>query len=180
MRVEYQKCVSCKGTGTRYSWDDLEYIGCSICNGQGKIRVEYYGIDKPIKKKSKCDCHKHKHQVCDICQKVTGKEKDKEPLTFNKLREVNHARCINDIRAVESWTPLEWGGALAGETGELCNLLKKLRRGEKIKKKDMAHELADIITYADLVAIALDIDLEEAVREKFNIVSKRWKSKYRL
>ena len=175
MRVKYQTCVSCKGTGTRYSWNDLEYIECSMCNGQGTIRVEYYGMDNP-----KCDCHKHKNQVCDICQKVTGKKKDKDLLTFDKLREVNHARCVQDIRPIESWTPLEWGGALAGETGELCNLLKKLRRGEKIKKSDMAHELADIITYADLVAIALDIDLGEAVREKFNIVSKRWKSKYRL
>ena len=102
------------------------------------------------------------------------------PLSFAKLREVNSARCSKDIRALDSWTPLEWGGALAGETGELCNFLKKMRRGEKIDKKDLAHELADIITYADLLAATLDIDLGEAVKEKFNIVSKRWNSKYTL
>lgn len=28
-------------------------------------------------KKPKCDCHLYKNQVCDICQGVTGKEKDK-------------------------------------------------------------------------------------------------------
>jgi predicted DNA-binding transcriptional regulator AlpA len=27
--------------------------------------------------KAGCDCHNHKNQVCDICQNVTGKEKDK-------------------------------------------------------------------------------------------------------
>lgn len=101
-------------------------------------------------------------------------------LSFAKLREVNSARCSKDIRALDSWTPLEWGGALAGETGELCNFLKKMRRGEKIDKKELAHELADIITYADLLAATLDIDLGEAVKEKFNIVSKRWNSKYTL
>lgn len=128
--------------------------------------------------KKKCNCRKY--QVCDICQKIPGKEKDAETLTFSELREVNRARCEADIRPLDDWTPLEWGGALAGETGELCNFLKKMRRGSKIPKKKLAHELADIITYADLVAATLDIDLGEAVREKFNIVSKRWKSKYRL
>jgi NTP pyrophosphatase (non-canonical NTP hydrolase) len=103
-----------------------------------------------------------------------------KPLTFKQLRKANIARCTKDIRPLDSWTPLEWGGALAGETGELCNFLKKLRRGEKIKKKKIAYELADVITYADLLAAALDIDLGEAVREKFNIVSKRWKSKFKL
>lgn len=102
------------------------------------------------------------------------------PLTFDKLRMTNKSRCINDIRPLDSWTPLEWGGALAGECGELCNLLKKMRRGSKISKKEIAYELADVITYADLVGAALDIDLGETVKKKFNIVSKRWKSKYRL
>lgn len=106
--------------------------------------------------------------------------KKKQQLTFEQLRKINYARCNNDIRPIDEWSPLEWGGALAGETGELCNFLKKMRRGSKIKKKDLAHELADIITYADLVAARLDIDLGEAVREKFNLVSKRWGSKYRL
>lgn len=107
-------------------------------------------------------------------------KKNKNPLTFDKLHITNVERCVKDIRPLHSWTPLEWGGALAGEVGELCNLLKKLRRGEKIKTKDMAHELADVITYADLLASRLDIDLGEAVREKFNIVSKRWGSKFKL
>src|SRR5271155_4039815 len=31
-----------------------------------------------MKKKLKCDCHLHERQVCDICQGVTGKERDKD------------------------------------------------------------------------------------------------------
>jgi NTP pyrophosphatase (non-canonical NTP hydrolase) len=104
----------------------------------------------------------------------------KEPLTFAQLSRANIGRCNESFRPINDWTPLEWGGALAGETGELCNFLKKIRRGEKIKKKKVAHELADVIAYADLLASALDINLEEAVREKFNLVSKKKKSKYRL
>lgn len=175
MRVKYQTCVSCKGTGTYYSWNDLEYIECSMCNGQGTIRVEYHDMDNP-----KCDCHKHKNQVCDICQKVTGKEKDKKPLTFNHFHEVNVARCKSDIKHSNDWIPLSWGGALAGEVGEMCNYLKKMSRGDKIEKKVLAHEIADIMSYLSLLSDKLDIDMEEAIIEKFNIVSKRWKSKYRL
>lgn len=109
-----------------------------------------------------------------------GKSMKNKALTFSDLRQANVARCNKDFRSLKAWTPLEWGGALAGETGELCNFLKKLRRGEKIKKKKIAHELADVITYADLTAARLGIDLGESVREKFNLVSKRKGSKFKL
>lgn len=108
------------------------------------------------------------------------KKKYYEELSFARLRKTNLARCNQDIRPINEWSELEWGGCIAGETGELCNFLKKMKRGEKVKKKDLAHELADIVTYVDLTAARLDIDLGEAVREKFNIVSKRWNSKFRL
>lgn len=102
-----------------------------------------------------------------------------KPLTFRQLRKANSIRCATAFDC-DDWTPLEWAGAMAGECGEACNFIKKLRRGEKIPKKKIAHELADLIVYADLVALNLDIDLGEAVREKFNIVSKRKKSKIKL
>src|SRR5258708_28406504 len=110
-------------------------------------------------KKSKCDCHKHDHQVCDICQGVTGREKDREPLTFQRFHKVNVARSKADIKHSNSWTPLAWGGALAGEVGELCNFLKKMSRGDKIPKKKLAHEIADIHTYLSLLSDQLDIDV---------------------
>ena len=100
-------------------------------------------------------------------------------LTFEQLRKANFKRSNASYNSI-NWSPLEWGGALAGETGELCNFLKKLKRGEKISKKDIAYELADVILYADLLASHMDINLGESVREKFNVVSKRKKSKIKL
>lgn len=112
----------------------------------------------------------------------TYKKKDKilEPLTFKRFHAINTERCRVDIKTSNDWTHLEWGGALAGEVGELCNFLKKMRRGEQISKKKLAHEIADILTYVSLLSYNLDIDMEASLIEKFNIVSKRWGSKYRL
>ncbi len=104
----------------------------------------------------------------------------KKNLTFKKFHAVNTARARADIKHSHSWIPLAWGGALAGEVGELCNYLKKMSRGDKIKKKVLAHEIADIMTYLSLLSDQLDIDMEAAIIEKFNIVSKRWGSKFKL
>lgn len=112
--------------------------------------------------------------------KRATKKKGREPLTFQHFHAVNTARAHADIKHSHSWIPLAWGGALAGEVGELCNYLKKMSRGDKIKKKELAHEIADIMTYLSLLADQLDIDMEAAIIEKFNIVSKRWGSKFKL
>lgn len=108
------------------------------------------------------------------------KNKKHEELTFKKFHELNVYRSTKDVKHSTDWSEMEWGCALSGEVGELCNYLKKSRRGDKIPKKWMAHEVADIITYLSLLCNALDIDMESAIVEKFNIVSKRWKSKIRL
>ncbi len=46
--------------------------------------------------------------------------------------------------------------------------------------QDIADELADTIIYADLLAMRLGIDLSEAIRSKFNVVSDRMKSDIKL
>lgn len=102
------------------------------------------------------------------------------PLTFRHFHRVNVTRSKADVKHSNYWTSMEWGCALSGEVGELCNLLKKQKRGDKIKKKQLAHEIGDIMTYISLLADNLDIDMEDAIIEKFNIVSKRWGSKYKL
>ena len=55
-------------------------------------------------------------------------------LTFNKLREANVKRCNKHFHKLNDWSPTDWGCALAGEVGELCNFLKKARRGENVSK----------------------------------------------
>ena len=76
----------------------------------------------------------------------------------------------------------DWACALAGEVGEACNVIKKLRRGDfKLEDHEyrtiLADELADIQIYLDLLAHHAGINLEEATRRKFNIVSEKRGSK---
>ena len=107
-------------------------------------------------------------------------KKINKPLTFRHFHEVNVTRSGIDVKHSNDWTPMEWGCALSGEVGELCNYLKKKRRGDKIPKKVLAHEISDIMTYLSLLADNLGIDMEASIIEKFNIVSKRWGSKFKL
>jgi NTP pyrophosphatase (non-canonical NTP hydrolase) len=96
-------------------------------------------------------------------------------LTFDELREANVSRCEGPTfgHTIASWTPTDWACAMAGECGEACNLIKKLRRGEAVPLDEIGRELADLVTYADLLAARLGIDLGEAVAMKFNEVSIR-------
>lgn len=84
---------------------------------------------------------------------------------------------------LNSWTLSDWAVALAGETGELCNVIKKLNRsrdglvGNSVPdgelRSQMADEIADVFCYLDLLAQAAGLSLDECVRVKFNKVSER-------
>lgn len=71
------------------------------------------------------------------------------------------------------------GNELAGETGEACNVIKKLERerhgwvGSKATKEQLAEELADVMIVADLIANEAGIDLADAVVAKFNATSRK-------
>jgi NTP pyrophosphatase (non-canonical NTP hydrolase) len=98
---------------------------------------------------------------------------------MSALRKANIARD-------KEWDPegrlslLFFGVALAGETGEACNIIKKLAReqcdirGSRATLEQLAKELADIVIYADLLAIRASIDLDRAVRDKFNATSAKY------
>jgi NTP pyrophosphatase (non-canonical NTP hydrolase) len=94
-------------------------------------------------------------------------------LTFEQLRRANLQRLPSFPPAGhgEEWTPNDWAVALAGEVGEACNLLKKVRRGESIPITDIARELADAQIYLDLLAWRLGLDLGYWTATKFNEVS---------
>jgi NTP pyrophosphatase (non-canonical NTP hydrolase) len=96
-----------------------------------------------------------------------------DPLSFAELRATNVRRCEQVFHPVAEWSPTDWACAMGGECGEALNLVKKLRRGEPIPVEEIGKELADLITYADLLAERLGIDLGAAVRAKFNEVSNR-------
>jgi NTP pyrophosphatase (non-canonical NTP hydrolase) len=112
-----------------------------------------------------------------------------EGLRFNDLREANVTRCRrwhpNFLSGDDEWTSADWSNAMCGEAGETANVVKKLRRGETgtapgpddPPRDDLlcmlADELADTVTYADLLAAFYDIDLGAAIADKFNRVSER-------
>lgn len=76
------------------------------------------------------------------------------------------------------WSLPEWTNAMCGEAGEAANIAKKIRRGDfsnavEDGRAKLGEELADVLCYAVLVAHRAGIDLEEAVQQKFNMVSER-------
>jgi NTP pyrophosphatase (non-canonical NTP hydrolase) len=101
-------------------------------------------------------------------------------LTFGQLAQANRVRSAQAFPECADWTPSDWATALAGETGELCNFIKKRRRGERVPIETLGKELADVVTYADHIARQFNINLADAVRRKFNEVSERRKSPIRL
>lgn len=103
-------------------------------------------------------------------------------LTFDAFRSANVARCLKwHPEGLESWSPSDWLTAVTGELGELASLLKMRNRerdglpGNKFSPsaKQVADEIADVLTYLDLLAAALGVDLGTAAAAKFNEVSAR-------
>ena len=104
-------------------------------------------------------------------------------LGFNALRVQNARRKVRWHGEADEWTGSDWSNAMAGECGEACNIVKKLRRHEthtgtayntpevNALLPALAEEIADVVIYADLLAHKYGIDLGEAVRAKFNRVS---------
>lgn len=102
-------------------------------------------------------------------------------LTFDQLREANANRCEEVFHKIDEWAPMDWGCALAGEVGELCNLLKKkYGRNESVPMAEVAKEIADVQIYLDLLAARLRIDLGAATIQKFNETSTKKKSVWKL
>lgn len=99
--------------------------------------------------------------------------------SFQDLRKANLEILPLFKDSLDDWNLAEWMNAVAGETGEACNFAKKYIRqlphdpSKEDLEKEIALELADIIIYVDLVAAKLGVNLDDVVRKKLNIVSKR-------
>jgi NTP pyrophosphatase (non-canonical NTP hydrolase) len=114
-------------------------------------------------------------------------------LTFNALRGANtarlpqfrnkHGQLAHSRTDGSDWSPAQWLQAVIGELGEYANLRKKFERGDVNAQEFMqqaADELADVVTYLDILAMQLGIDLGAATMDKFNRVSQRVGSTIRL
>jgi len=96
---------------------------------------------------------------------------DASTLRFSELRLANVSRCEDVFHKLNEWSPTDWACAAAGEMGEVCNFIKKMRRGDNVSIEDIESELADVVIYIDLLAARLGISLGNAVVRKFNEVS---------
>ena len=100
-------------------------------------------------------------------------------LTFRELREANAARQL-EYPTKTPFTTSYWLIAITGELGELCNFIKKQDRDGKDYSIEIAKEIADIQIYLDLLANHIGLDMEQAIKQKFNEVSDRIGSKVKL
>lgn len=103
---------------------------------------------------------------------------------MTQISNVNLSRCLRwHPKGLDSWSLSDWGVALAGEVGEMLNVVKKMNRardgliGNKAKDNDLPQqlrsEIADVFLYLDLFAQRACVVLETAVRQKFNETSKQ-------
>ena len=101
-------------------------------------------------------------------------------LTFREFQALNARRCAEAFHDPTDW-PLEmWALAIAGEAGELANLVKKVKRGDFTLDSQctaILHEVADVMTYCDLLVTFLGADTDAMLMAKFDLVSARvrWK-----
>lgn len=113
---------------------------------------------------------------------------------LRRFRLTNVSRARDDFRDYNAPAAnLFFAVGMAGEAGELLNLIKKLERRahggpdignttkvEDITKEKLEEEFGGMLTYLDLLASHYDIDLEEAITKTFNTVSAKVNSRHRL
>jgi NTP pyrophosphatase (non-canonical NTP hydrolase) len=121
---------------------------------------------------------------------TVGAENLDGTLTIRFLQYINTKRAER-WHGLKSWSALEWAGAMAGEAGEACNAAKKLKRiedeianinledGRSLTDRESASakivdEIADTVIYGVLLAERVGMDLEEAIRSKFNRKSEEY------
>jgi NTP pyrophosphatase (non-canonical NTP hydrolase) len=114
-------------------------------------------------------------------------------LTFAALRGANKARLpqfknrkgepAHSQPDGADWALSTWCNAVLGELGEAANLIKKIERGDITldeAREALGKELADTVTYLDILAFRAGVDLGQATMDKFNEVSVRVSSTVRL
>lgn len=104
-------------------------------------------------------------------------------MDFNELNMANSRRCGEAFHPIDEWSLTDWGCAMAGECGEACNYIKKLRRldGSAFSREDerdaellkdrIMDEVADMVIYADLLATRIGRSLGSCIVDKFNRTS---------
>jgi NTP pyrophosphatase (non-canonical NTP hydrolase) len=111
-------------------------------------------------------------------------------LDLQELRELSVIRAVCGFKCYDNVPVTYWTTAIAGELGELCNMIKKLERvgsggidggssytAKDITKDMMEEEIGGIAIYLDLLASKLGISLEDAIIKTFNSKSEKYNFK---
>jgi len=101
------------------------------------------------------------------------------PLNFDRLRTMSQLRqqeWPGSSNATLEFRTIE----VAGETGELMEVVKKYLRGRdgiagrQASRDEIRDEMAGVIIAVDLLAARLHIDLSVAITNKFNRTSEKY------
>lgn len=166
-----------------------QYEGCSIrmiieraCQTISYSFIKGYLLT-PV---NQCYRFEYCKETSRILTETIGELKPKVPLTFDTLRKANIARLpefknskglpAHSKEDGSDWSSAQWLQAVIGELGEYANVMKKVERGDltfEEAKPSIEKELADVMTYLDILAFRLGVDLAKATENKFNEVSER-------
>lgn len=111
-----------------------------------------------------------------------------EPLTFAAFSAANRLRCERDfgepLDASSQYTPAHWALTVAEEVGEIAAAVLGVaglkKRKAHLTVADIGDEIADAVSYLDLLATRLGLDLSTVLAGKFNRVSERIGSDVRI
>jgi NTP pyrophosphatase (non-canonical NTP hydrolase) len=109
---------------------------------------------------------------------------------IKKFTELNKNRAVEGFKTYENVSYSYWGNALAGEVGELCNMIKKIDRvkaggidggssytAETLTDAMIMEEIGGIFIYLNLICSILGLNMEEAIVNTFNSKSKEYNFK---
>ncbi len=109
-------------------------------------------------------------------------------MTFAAFSAANRLRCERDfgepLDASSQYTPAHWALTVAEEVGEIAAAVLGVaglkKRKAHLTVADIGDEIADAVSYLDLLATRLGLDLSTVLVGKFNRVSERIGSDVRI
>lgn len=148
--------------------DDLTFLDAGVVHVRGNGSTRFPVIDR-----SKAPAGRYA---------VVAVRLDDDPAEpLNALGDqmlADSARWFPDLHTDRSTQVVHFALGLAGEVGELVNLVKKWNRGDPVDLREaIGHEVADVLTYLLDLARSLEIDVDAAVAEKRAICESRWGKK---
>ena len=90
---------------------------------------------------------------------------------FREFSQANAVRCVDSFHPLDQMTAAEWVCCLLAESGKASGRIRSLARGELTSPEAVRlilGDVADLVTYADLICTYYGRSLGDVVAEKFN------------